>query len=111
MSVARGREYALTLPAPTSRGSCTRCPAARPASANILANRQSGRARTGGSSGGCTSPYRQDAELAHDLQFARLERGLSWVAEASHMSWQHDKAARVRTLIMVSRLGEPLRRW
>jgi hypothetical protein len=67
-----------------------------------------------------TSPYRQDAELAHDLQLARLERGMSSAAEASHMSWQHDKAARVRTLIMVSRLGcpvsgptgqEPLRRW
>jgi hypothetical protein len=42
-------------------------------------------------------------------QLAELERGFSWVAEAFHMAWQlHDKAARVRTLIMVSRLGHCL---
>jgi len=40
---------------------------------------------------------------------AELERGFSWVAEAFHMTWQlHDQAARVRTLIMVSRLGHCL---
>ena len=40
---------------------------------------------------------------------AALERGFSWVAEAFHMDWQlHDRAARVRTLIMVSRLGHCL---
>jgi formyltetrahydrofolate deformylase len=40
---------------------------------------------------------------------ADLERGFSWVAEAFHMAWQlHDQAARVRTLIMVSRLGHCL---
>jgi formyltetrahydrofolate hydrolase len=45
-------------------------------------------------------------QLAQDLQLARLERGFSRVAEAFHMSRQlHDKAARVRTPIMVSRLG------
>jgi formyltetrahydrofolate deformylase len=38
-----------------------------------------------------------------------LERGFSWVAEAFHMAWQlHDQATRVRTLIMVSRLGHCL---
>ena len=52
----------------------------------------------------------RDAELAQNFQLARLERGLSWVAEAFHMSWQHDKAARVRTLIMVFRLGCPASR-
>src|SRR5271165_6317258 len=42
-------------------------------------------------------------------QLADLERGFSWVAEAFHMAWQlHDRAARVRTLIMVSRLGHCL---
>jgi formyltetrahydrofolate hydrolase len=47
-------------------------------------------------------------QLAQDLQLARLERGFSRVAEAFHMSRQlHDKAARVRTPIMVSRLGCP----
>ncbi|MFZ0187497.1 MAG: formyltetrahydrofolate deformylase [Streptosporangiaceae bacterium] len=43
------------------------------------------------------------------LPLADLERGFSWVAEAFHMSWQlHDQATRVRTLIMVSRLGHCL---
>ena len=41
--------------------------------------------------------------------WAGLERGFSWVAEAFHMTWQlHDQAARIRTLIMVSRLGHCL---
>lgn len=47
--------------------------------------------------------------LTPELQLAGLERDFSWVAEAYQMSWQlHDKAARVRTLIMVSRLGHCL---
>src|SRR5580698_1256158 len=38
-----------------------------------------------------------------------LERDFCWVAESFHMSWQlHDVQARVRTLIMVSRLGHCL---
>src|SRR5580765_7761682 len=42
-------------------------------------------------------------------ELAELERGFSWVAEAFHMTWQlHDQAARIRTLIMVSRLGHCL---
>jgi len=45
----------------------------------------------------------------HGVQPAGLERGFSWVAEAFGMSWQlHDAAERVRTLIMVSRLGHCL---
>ncbi len=40
---------------------------------------------------------------------ADLEHGFSWVAEAFHMTWQlHDQSVRVRTLIMVSRLGHCL---
>jgi formyltetrahydrofolate deformylase len=40
---------------------------------------------------------------------AGLERGFSWVAEAFQMSWQlHGTATRVRTLILVSRLGHCL---
>jgi hypothetical protein len=47
-------------------------------------------------------------QLAQDHQLARLERGFSRVAEAFHMSRQlYDKAARVRTPIMVSWLGCP----
>jgi formyltetrahydrofolate deformylase len=47
--------------------------------------------------------------LTPELQLAGLERDFSWVAEAYQMSWQlHEVAARVRTLIMVSRLGHCL---
>jgi formyltetrahydrofolate deformylase len=38
-----------------------------------------------------------------------LERGFSWVAESFHMDWKlRDTSARVRTLIMVSKLGHCL---
>jgi formyltetrahydrofolate deformylase len=38
-----------------------------------------------------------------------LERDFSWVAESFHMTWRlHDAAVKVRTLIMVSRLGHCL---
>jgi formyltetrahydrofolate deformylase len=38
-----------------------------------------------------------------------LERDFSWVAESFHMSWRlHDSAERIRTLLMVSRLGHCL---
>jgi formyltetrahydrofolate deformylase len=47
--------------------------------------------------------------LSPEVQLAGLERDFSWVAEAYQMAWQlHDQAARVRTLIMVSRLGHCL---
>jgi formyltetrahydrofolate deformylase len=40
---------------------------------------------------------------------AALERDFAWVADAFHMSWQlHDKAARLRTLLMVSQFGHCL---
>ena len=40
---------------------------------------------------------------------ADLERDFSWVAESFHMDWKlRDTAARVRTLIMVSKLGHCL---
>src|SRR5262245_59224655 len=40
---------------------------------------------------------------------AELESDFSWVAESFHMSWRlHDKSERIRTLIMVSRLGHCL---
>jgi formyltetrahydrofolate deformylase len=38
-----------------------------------------------------------------------LERDFSWVAESFHMTWRlHDVVAKVRTLVMVSRLGHCL---
>jgi formyltetrahydrofolate deformylase len=40
---------------------------------------------------------------------AELKHGFSWVGESFHMAWQlHDTGARVRALIMVSRLGHCL---
>jgi formyltetrahydrofolate deformylase len=40
---------------------------------------------------------------------AELERDFSWVAEAFQMAWRlHDKSERIRTLLMVSRLGHCL---
>jgi formyltetrahydrofolate deformylase len=38
-----------------------------------------------------------------------LERDFSWVAEAFHMTWRlHDRFERIRTLVLVSRLGHCL---
>ncbi|HLK02661.1 MAG TPA: formyltetrahydrofolate deformylase [Streptosporangiaceae bacterium] len=46
---------------------------------------------------------------ADGVPVAELERGFSWVAESFHMTWKlRDTAARVRTLIMVSKLGHCL---
>jgi formyltetrahydrofolate deformylase len=40
---------------------------------------------------------------------AELERDFSWVAESFHMSWRlHDSSERIRTLLMVSKLGHCL---
>jgi formyltetrahydrofolate deformylase len=38
-----------------------------------------------------------------------LERDFTWVAESFHMAWQlHDKTVRIKTLLMVSKLGHCL---
>ena len=43
------------------------------------------------------------------LPLADLERDFTWVAESFHMTWRlHDKSVRIRTLLMVSRLGHCL---
>jgi len=40
---------------------------------------------------------------------AELERDFTWVADSFHMAWHlHDKAVRIKTLLMVSRLGHCL---
>ena len=42
-------------------------------------------------------------------ELAELVRDFSWVAESFHMSWRlHDAVSKVRTLVMVSRLGHCL---
>ena len=109
MNAARGREYVLTLSCPDKPGIVYAVSSFLVQhSANILASQQYGQPETESPGGrffmrvhfSVPPPGRPPAEL---------ERGFSWVAEAFHMTWQlHDQAARVRTLIMVSRLGHCL---
>jgi formyltetrahydrofolate deformylase len=109
MGADPGQEYVLTLSCPDKPGIVYAVSSFLVQhSANILASQQYGESPDGRFFIQVHfSVPAQDAELAQDLQ---LERGLSWVAEAFHMCWQHDKAARVRTRIMVSRLGCPASR-
>ncbi len=113
MGAALGREYVLTLSCPDRPGIVYAVSSFLVQhSGNILASQQYGE-----SPGGrffmrvhftVPSPP-PGAPSAPALQLAQLERGFSWVAEAFQMSWQlHDRASRVRTLIMVSRLGHCL---
>src|ERR1700729_2911138 len=105
MGAAQGREFVLTLSFPDKPGvgyAGSRFLVQH--SGNILATQQYGE--------------RPDGRFFMRVHFtvpppglplADLERDFSWVAEAFHMSWQlHDQATRVRTLIMVSRLGHCL---
>ena len=106
MSAARGREYVLTLSCPDKPGIVYAVSSFLVQhSANILASQQYGE----------ESPDDRFFMRVHfsvppgGAELAGLERGFSWVAEAFHMTWQlHDQAARIRTLIMVSRLGHCL---
>jgi len=109
MDVTQGREYVLTLSCPDKPGIVYAVSSFLVQhSANILASQQYGEPAT-------QSP---DGRFFMRVHFrvpppggslAGLERGFSWVAEAFQMSWQlHDQAARIRTLIMVSRLGHCL---
>ena len=106
MSAARSREYVLTL-------SCPDKPGIVYAVASFLVQHS-------GEHPGQPAVRREPGRAVlhagalhraadRRLPLADLERDFSWVAEAFHMSWQlHDPAARVRTLIMVSRLGHCL---
>jgi formyltetrahydrofolate deformylase len=105
MRVARGREYVLTLSCPDKPGIVYAVASFLVQhSGNILASQQYGE-----SPDGRFFMRVHFTVPAPGLPLADLERDFSWVAEAFHMSWQlHDQAARVRTLIMVSRLGHCL---
>jgi formyltetrahydrofolate deformylase len=105
MDEAAGREYVLTLSCPDRPGIVYAVSSFLVQhSANILASQQYGE-----SPAGRFFMRVQFTVPPPGVALADLERGFSWVAEAFHMSWQlHDKAARVRTLIMVSRLGHCL---
>ena len=105
MRAEPGREYVLTLSCPDKPGIVYAVSSFLVQhSANILASQQYGESPDGRffmRVHFCLPPPGQS--------LADLERGFSWVAEAFHMTWQlHDRAARVRTLIMVSRLGHCL---
>jgi formyltetrahydrofolate deformylase len=105
MSAAQGQEFVLTLSCPDRPGIVYAVSSFLVQhSGNILASQQYGE-----------SPDGRFFMRVHftvpppGLPLADLERDFSWVAEAFHMSWQlHDQATRVRTLIMVSRLGHCL---
>jgi formyltetrahydrofolate deformylase len=105
MSAEQGREFVLTLSCPDKPGIVYAVSSFLVQhSGNILASQQYGE-----------SPDGRFFMRVHftvpppGLPLANLERDFSWVAEAFHMSWQlHDQATRVRTLIMVSRLGHCL---
>jgi formyltetrahydrofolate deformylase len=105
MSAERGQEYVLTLSCPDKPGIVYAVSSFLVQhSANILASQQYGESPDG------RFFMRVHFSLPPPGQpLPGLERGFSWVAEAFHMDWQlHDQAARVRTLIMVSRLGHCL---
>jgi formyltetrahydrofolate deformylase len=105
MGAEAGREYVLTLSCPDKPGIVYAVASFLVQhSGNILASQQYGE-----------SPDGRFFMRVHftvpppGLPVADLERDFSWVAEAFHMSWQlHDLSVRVRTLIMVSRLGHCL---
>ena len=105
MGAARGREYVLTLSCPDKPGIVYAVSSFLVQhSANILASQQYGE-----SPGGRFFMRVHFSLPPPGQSSAELERGFSWVAEAYRMTWQlHDQAARVRTLIMVSRLGHCL---
>ena len=105
MRAEPGREYVLTLSCPDKPGIVYAVSSFLVQhSANILASQQYGESPDGRffmRVHFCLPPPGQP--------LADLERGFSWVAEAFHMAWQlHDRAVRIRTLIMVSRLGHCL---
>ena len=113
MGAAPGREYVLTLSCPDRPGIVYAVSSFLVQhSGNILASQQYGESPDGRffMRVHFTVPSPSPgAPSAAALQLAQLERGFSWVAEAFGMSWQlHDRASRVRTLIMVSRLGHCL---
>jgi formyltetrahydrofolate deformylase len=108
----RNREYVLTLSCPDKPGIVYAVSSFLVQhSGNILSSQQYGESPDGRffMRVHFSVPPGPDAQTAPETQLAALERGFSWVAEAFRMSWQlHDTAARLRTLIMVSRLGHCL---
>jgi formyltetrahydrofolate deformylase len=112
MSAASGRDYVLTLSCPDKPGIVYAVSSFLVQhSANILASQQYGEPATESPDGRffMRVHFRVPPAQSPGESLADLERGFSWVAESFQMSWQlHDDATRIRTLIMVSRLGHCL---
>jgi formyltetrahydrofolate deformylase len=110
LDVSTTQEYVLTLSCPDKPGIVYAVSSFLVQhSANILASQQYGESPDGRffMRVHFSVPPRPPAPPGQSL--AELESGFSWVAEAFHMTWQlHEAAARIRTLIMVSRLGHCL---
>jgi len=104
-SAGLGQEYVLTLSCPDKPGIVYAVSSFLVQhSGNILASQQYGE-----SPGGRFFMRVHFTVPPPGVPLATLERDFSWVGEAFHMSWQvHDKAVRLRTLVMVSRLGHCL---
>ena len=109
-NAAQGREYVLTLSCPDKPGIVYAVSSFLVQhSANILASQQYGQPGTIECPDGWFFMRVHFSVPPGGAGLAGLERGFSWVAEAYRMTWQlHEAAARVRTLIMVSRLGHCL---
>ncbi|MCL2585886.1 MAG: formyltetrahydrofolate deformylase [Streptosporangiales bacterium] len=101
----RGREFILTLSCPDKPGIVYAVSSFLVQhSANIIDSKQYGQ--------------EDDGRFFMRVHFSvpppgrekkELEKDFSWVAESFHMSWRlHDKAERIPTLIMVSKLGHCL---
>jgi formyltetrahydrofolate deformylase len=111
--VTTGREYVLTLSCPDKPGIVYAVSSFLVQhSANILASQQYGQLDGHLAGEGADGRFFMRVHFAvppGGTPLAGLERGFSWVAEAFQMSWQlHGTATRVRTLILVSRLGHCL---
>src|SRR5947209_20421214 len=108
MSAVPGRDYVLTLSCPDKPGIVYAVSSFLVQhSANILASQQYGESPDGRFF--MRVHFRVPPAQPPAESLAGLERGFSWVAESFQMSWQlHDDATRIRTLIMVSRLGHCL---
>jgi formyltetrahydrofolate deformylase len=110
MSVARGREHVLTLSCPDKPGIVSAVSRFLAQHSGSIPASQQHRGKPGRAilHAGALLRIGTGCPAGPDLHLAPLERGFSWVAEASYMSWQlHDKAARVRSLIMAYWLGWP----
>ncbi len=113
MDLTRGREYVLTLSCPDKPGIVYAVSSFLVQhSGNILASQQYGQPETESPDGRFFMRVHfrvPPSGRSPEESLASLERGFSWVAESFQMSWQlHDQATRIRTLLMVSRLGHCL---